>query len=91
MLGKVVYKPVGALVGALGGVIAGWAFKRVWALAGGEDEAPSATDEGRSWREVLMAAMLQGAVFAMVRAALDRSGAVAWARVTGRWPTGAHG
>jgi hypothetical protein len=67
---KVLYKPVSMLVGVLGGVLAGAVFKRVWKLAAGEDEAPKATDAQRGWREVLLAAALQGAIFAVVKAAV---------------------
>ncbi|MDK9497173.1 DUF4235 domain-containing protein [Streptomyces katrae] len=83
---KIAYKPVGLLVGALGGVLAGAAFKQAWKIIGREDDAPDATDEDRTWREVLTAAALQGAVFAVVKAAVDRGGAVATRRVTGTWP-----
>lgn len=84
----VAYKPVGLVLGAVGGMIAAAAFKQVWKIVEGEGEgdAPSATDEDRSWREILIAAALQGAIFAVVKAAVDRSGAVAARRVTGTWP-----
>ncbi|GAA1095566.1 DUF4235 domain-containing protein [Kitasatospora arboriphila] len=83
---KIVYRPVGMVVGALGGVLAGAVFKRVWKVAGHED-APNATDEDRTWREVLLAAALQGAVFGLVKAALDRAGAVAVGKAAGHRPT----
>ncbi|MEU3498492.1 MULTISPECIES: DUF4235 domain-containing protein [Kitasatospora] len=84
----VVYKPVGMVVGALGGVVAGAVFKQVWRRIAHEEDTPNATDEERGWRQVLTAAALQGALFALVKAAVDRSGATAWRRVTGVWPTG---
>ncbi|MFE5617620.1 DUF4235 domain-containing protein [Streptomyces sp. NPDC056470] len=83
---KVVYKPVGLALGAATGMISGVLFKQVWKKLGHEDDAPDATDEERTWREVLIAAALQGAIFATVRAAVDRSGATAIRRVTGTWP-----
>ncbi|MFD7256856.1 DUF4235 domain-containing protein [Streptomyces sp. NPDC059874] len=83
---KIAYKPVGMALGATGGALAGIAFKQIWKRLGHEDDAPSATDEDRSWREVLIAAALQGAVFAAVKALIDRSGAVATKRLTGTWP-----
>nr|BEK70892.1 hypothetical protein KPHV_81190 [Kitasatospora purpeofusca] len=61
---KILYKPLGLLFGAFGGVLAGAAFKRLRALLGHEDEAPRATDQDRGWNEVLTAAALQGAVLA---------------------------
>ncbi|MBT2470646.1 DUF4235 domain-containing protein [Streptomyces sp. ISL-66] len=83
---KIAYKPVGLVLGAVGGMIAGMAFKQVWKWVEGEGDAPGATDEDRSWKEILIAAGLQGAIFAVVKAAVDRSGAVATRRVTGTWP-----
>ncbi|MBT2449624.1 DUF4235 domain-containing protein [Streptomyces sp. ISL-43] len=83
---KIAYKPVGLALGVVGGMIAGMAFRQAWKLIEGEDDAPDATDEDRSWKEILIAAGLQGAIFAVVKAAVDRSGAVATRRVTGTWP-----
>lgn len=83
---KVTYKPVGLALGALSGALAGGVFKQVWKKLGHEEDAPDATDEHRDWREVLSAAVLQGAVFAGVKAAVDRGGAVAARRLTGTWP-----
>ncbi len=83
---RILYKPLGLLFGALGGVIAGACFKRLWALLGHEGDAPQATDRERTWKEVLTAAALQGAVFALVKAAIDRGGAVGTRRLTGTWP-----
>ncbi|MEU3727728.1 DUF4235 domain-containing protein [Streptomyces sp. NPDC031705] len=83
---KIVYKPVGLALGATGGALAGSLFKQIWKRLGHEGDAPNATDEERSWREILMAAALQGALFAAVKAVIDRSGAVAARRLTGTWP-----
>ncbi|MFF4035124.1 DUF4235 domain-containing protein [Streptomyces sviceus] len=83
---KLAYKPVGMVMGAVSGVVAGSVFKQVWKKLGHEEDAPDATDEQRTWREVLTAAVLQGAIFAGVKAAVDRSGATATRRLTGTWP-----
>lgn len=83
---KVIYKPVSMVVSVLGGMLAGAIFKRVWKLTAGEDEAPTATDIRRGWPEVLAAATLQGAIFALVRAALDRGTAAGTRKLTGVWP-----
>lgn len=66
---KVLYKAMGMLVSVLGGILAGAIFKKVWKLAAGQDQAPQATDAHRGWPEVLLAAGLQGAIFAVVKAA----------------------
>ncbi|MEV6113005.1 DUF4235 domain-containing protein [Streptomyces sp. NPDC052109] len=83
---KIAYKPVGLTLGAISGVIAGAAFKQAWKILGHDDDAPDATDEDRTWSEVLLAAALQGAIFAGVKAAVDRAGAASTRRLTGTWP-----
>jgi hypothetical protein len=83
---RILYKPFGMLVSVFGGMVASMIFKRVWKLAAHEEEAPEATDARRGWREVLLAAALQGAIFALVKAATDRAAASATRKLTGIWP-----
>ena len=85
-MAKLLYKPFGFIVGALGGMAAGALFKRVWALVAGQSTPPAATRADQRWGEVLGAAALEGAIYALVKAAVDRSGAIAFQRVTGTWP-----
>lgn len=83
---KLVYKPVSLLASVLGGVLAGAIFKQIWKLAAREDDAPKATDARRGWLEILPAAALQGAVYAVVKAALNRGAAESTHKLTGVWP-----
>lgn len=83
---KLVYKLVSMLVSVLGGLLAGAIFKQIWKLAARQDEAPKATDARRGWHEILPAAALQGAVYAVVKAAVDRSAAQGTHKLTGVWP-----
>lgn len=83
---KLVYKPVGMLAGALAGAAAGLLFKQAWRLVTHQPDAPSATDEDRGWTEILIAAALQGAIYAAVKAAFDRGGAQGIRAFTGKWP-----
>ncbi|GGM03870.1 MULTISPECIES: DUF4235 domain-containing protein [Micromonospora] len=85
-INKTVYKPVGVVLGLAAGAVAGAVFRQVWKLTAGDGDAPNATDEDRGWGEVLAAAALQGAIFSLVRAAVDRGGAVGVRRLTGHWP-----
>lgn len=86
LLEKVALKPVNVAMGIAAGALAGILFKQVWKLAAGEDDAPDAGDEDRGWGEVLAAAALQGAIFAVVKAAVHRGGAIGTKRMTGHWP-----
>ena len=69
---KLLYKPIGLFVSVLGGLIAGALFKRLWRAVANESDAPQAKDRARSWREVIAAAAMQGAVFGGVKALIDR-------------------
>ncbi len=85
-MAKLVYTPLGILFSVLGGILAGTVFKQVWKLVSGEEEAPKAKESEYGWKEVLPAAAAQGAVFALVKAAVDRGGAEGFRKLTGVWP-----
>jgi hypothetical protein len=61
-------------------------FKRVWGAVATEEDPPKATDARKGWGEVVAAAAIEGAVFAGVKAVIDRAGATGFARLTGAWP-----
>ena len=65
---QLIAKPAGMAAGAAGGA----AFKSVWKRADHGREVPEAADTGRSWRSILLAAALQGAVFAVIHAVVER-------------------
>ena len=85
-MAKLVYRPLSMLVSIVGGILASAIFKRIWKLAAGEDEAPRATDAGKGWPEILTAAALQGAIFAVVTASVERLAAAGTRSLTGTWP-----
>ncbi|SEP17170.1 DUF4235 domain-containing protein [Trujillonella endophytica] len=83
---KLLYRPVGLLGGIAAGMISGAVFKQVWRLAANEDDAPGALQSEYRMREVVIAAALQGAIFAATKAAIDRAGARGYSKLTGSWP-----
>ena len=85
-MAKLLYRPFGLLFGVLGGLLAGTLFKQIWKRVAGKEDAPNAKESEYGWREILPAAMAQGAVFGLVKAAVDRSGARAFEKLTGSWP-----
>ena len=85
-MAKLIYKPLGIIFGVLGGLAAGTIFKQVWKRISDEEDAPGARESEYGWREVLPAAALQGAIFAVVKASIDRGGAIGFRKLTGIWP-----
>ena len=85
---KILYKPWGIGSSVVAGIIAGQIFKQVWkhAAPGDQDDAPKALESEYDLKQVLIAAALQGAIFAVVKAVLTRGGARAFQRATGEWP-----
>ena len=83
---KVSYKTVDLIASMIGGLLVGLIFNRAWSVIGQGDGAPKATDEQRGWREILLAAGLQGAIFALIKAAFERGVATGTRRLTGIWP-----
>ena len=80
------YRPIGLAGGLLAGLISGAVFKQIWKKVADEDDAPSALQSEYGMREVIIAAAIQGAIFAATKAAIDRAGARVFTRVTGTWP-----
>lgn len=70
--------------GMLGGALAGAVFKQVWKFVSGKEDAPQATSDEYGWGEILVAAAIQGAIFGVVKAAIDRSAARGIHRATGK-------
>ena len=85
---KILYRPFGIVTSIAAGVVAGQVFKQVWkhAAPGDQDDAPKALESEYDLKEVLIAALVQGAIFAVVKAAINRGGARAFERWTGEWP-----
>ncbi|MFD4787298.1 DUF4235 domain-containing protein [Streptomyces sp. NPDC058459] len=80
------HRPVGFAISWAGGALAGLAFRKAWAVIRHEEEAPDPLDPDRGWGEILLAAAVQGAIFAVARSVVDRTRAKAVARSTGSWP-----
>jgi hypothetical protein len=68
LLSRLLNLALSVVIGALAGTV----FKQLWKLTAGEEQAPQAADPKRSWKEILPAAALQGALFATVKAAVQR-------------------
>jgi hypothetical protein len=83
---KIVYRPIGLIGGILAGTVSGIIFKQIWKQIADEEEAPDALQSEYSMREVVLAAALQGAIFAATKAAIDRAGARGFTKLTGAWP-----
>ena len=84
---KLLYKPLGLIIGIAAGLLATRIFDQLWKhLPGNDDKAPTATDPDHGWKEIATAAVLQGAVFGGVKAIAKRAGARGFEKATGTYP-----
>ena len=83
---KLLYKPFGIVAGLVASRAAGAIFRRLWVAVAKQTETPLAMEQYRRGTEVVAAAVLKGAVFAGVKAFVDRAFANEYFRRTGVWP-----
>jgi hypothetical protein len=84
---KAVYTSLSITTSVAGGLLAGEMFNQIWKRLSDTDQPPpEPKDLNRSTRAALAAAGLQGLVFGLVRAAVDRAGARGYQAVTHESP-----
>lgn len=85
---KILYRPWGLISSLLGGIVARKVFETAWKKLSptDTDDPPKPLQSEYGVRQIVLAALLQGAIFAAVRAVIDRGGARLFQRWTGEWP-----
>lgn len=80
---KTLYLPLSIATSVNGGLLAGAIFNQVWKRFSDHDEGPpDPKDLSKSTRVALLGAGLQGLIFGVVKAAVDRAGARGYQAVT---------
>lgn len=80
---RVLYQPLSVAASVAGGLLAGAVFNRLWkSLNSSDDPPPDPDDLSQSTSATLAAAALQGLVFGLVRAAVNRASAKGYRAVT---------
>ena len=85
---QILYRPWGLVASLLGGLLAGQIFQQVWKRLDPDssDDPPTPLQSEYRLPKILVAALIQGAIFSAVRALINRGGARVFERWTGEWP-----
>jgi hypothetical protein len=85
---KILYRPVGIVSSIAGGLLASVIFKQVWkrVSAGEGVDPPGPLESEYDFKEILLAAVIQGAIYSVVKTIIQRQGARTFERATGEWP-----
>ena len=85
---QILYRPWGLVASLLGGLLAGQIFQQVWKRLDPDssDDPPTPLQSEYRLPKILVAALIQGAIFSAVRALFNRGGARVFERWTGEWP-----
>ncbi len=85
---KILYRPIGLASSVVGGLLANLVFKKVWqqSAPGDHPDPPDALESGHPLKDILLAAVVQGIIFSVVKTLIDRGGARAFQRWSGEWP-----
>jgi len=82
---KLLFAPVGIGAGLLAGFAAQKAFEALWGVFD-DEEAPEPDQREIPWPKLIAALAIEGAVFRIVKGAVDHSARSGFASLTGRWP-----
>jgi hypothetical protein len=85
---KILYRPWGLVASLLGGLIAAQIFQQLWKRLDPEspEDPPKPLQSEYRLPKVLLAALVQGALFSVIKALINRGGARVFERWTGEWP-----
>lgn len=85
---RILYKPWGIVGSIVSALIARQLFQAIFTklVPVDSDDPPKPLESEYSLREVLITAVAQGAIFAVVKALFQRGSARAFQRWTGEWP-----
>jgi len=80
-----VFTPISIVVGLAAGQLSKKIFDRVWGLVD-DEEAPKPKHRNIPFVKMIIALLVEGAIFRTVRGIVDHGARRGWSRLTGSWP-----
>jgi hypothetical protein len=82
---KVLFMPVSIISGLLAGAVGKKVFDALWGLID-DEEAPEPKHRDVAFAKLLLALLIQGAIFRLMRGLADHGTRHGFARLAGAWP-----
>jgi hypothetical protein len=82
---KFIFAPIGIVLGMIAGMIGSKIFERIWGLID-EEEPPKPEHREFSWPKLVVALLIEGAIFRLVKGLVDHGTRTSFAKLTGAWP-----
>ena len=82
---KIVFIPISVVGGLVVGAVSRKVVDQIWGLFD-EEEPPDSKDRDINWTKLAIAAVLQGAIFRLMKEVSDHYTRRAFYRTTGKWP-----
>jgi len=80
-----VFRPFGIVLGIVAGMGARKIFDFIWGKLD-DQEAPNPEHREVNWTKFVVAMLVEGAIFRLIRGLVDHHSRRGWATVTGVWP-----
>jgi hypothetical protein len=84
-MSKMMFLPVSIASGLIAGLIGKKLFILIWGLVD-DEEAPKAEHREIKLLKLVVALLIEGALFSVIRGLVDHGSRHAFARMTGAWP-----
>jgi hypothetical protein len=82
---KFVFMPISVLGGLVAGMIGRKIFEQLWGMVD-DVEPPKPKHREIEWPKLIVALIVEGAIFRLIRGLFDRGSRRGFAAVTGTWP-----
>jgi Protein of unknown function (DUF4235) len=84
-MSKILFTPISIAGGLIAGLIGKKIFEQLWGVVD-DEEPPDPKHRDVPWSKVILALLLEGAIFRAVRGVVDRGARIGFSRLTGSWP-----
>jgi hypothetical protein len=82
---KLIFAPIGIVSGLLAGLVAQKGFDLIWSKFD-DEEAPAPDQRDTPYPKLILALIVEGAVFRLTKGLVDHAVRRGFAGATGRWP-----